>query len=88
MISLEGVEKRKGDRHAFVHERVLALIERDTEATGSSCFTKRSLAEALGCNTRSVDRAITRLQREGAIERIPRYGANGAQLGNAYRAVH
>ena len=87
MIDLEGVSARRGDRHTFVHERVLELIERDTERDGVSCFAKRDLAAALGCNVRSVDRAIRRLRSEGAIESVPRYGDSGAQLANAYRAT-
>lgn len=87
MISLTGIDDRKGDRHAFVHERVYELIARDTRAQGECRFAKRELAEALGCNVRMVDRAITRLRREGAIESVPQYDENGAQLGNAYRLI-
>lgn len=87
MISLEGVSARRGGRHTFVYERVLEIIARDTERTGVSCFAKRDLAEALGCNVRSIDRAIRRLRREGAIESVPRYSDSGAQLANAYRAT-
>ena len=87
MISLEGVSPRRGERHAFVHERVLELVARDTGREGASCFTKRELAEALGCSVRSVDRAVRRLRREGLVESVPRYGDTGAQLANAYRAT-
>lgn len=85
MVSLEGVETRKGNRHAFVHERLYEIIERDTERDGVSCFTKRDAAEALGCDVTSIDRAVRRLRAEGAIESVPRYSATGAQLANAYR---
>lgn len=87
MIDLEGVSARRGDRHTFVYERVVELVERDTTRNGVSCFTKRDLADALGCSIRSVDRAIRRLRSEGAIESVPRYGNSGAQLANAYRAT-
>ncbi len=86
VLSLEGVSTRKGHRHAFVHERVLEFIARDTEQHGSSCFSKRALAEALGCDVKTLDRAITRLKREGVVETVPRFDANGGQLPNAYRA--
>ena len=85
MIDLEGVSTRRGERHAFVHERVLEIIARDTARDGVSCFAKRDLAAALGCSVRSIDRAIRRLRHEGAIESVPRYGDSGAQLANAYR---
>lgn len=87
MISLEGVSTKRGPRHTFVHERVLEIISRDTEQDGASCFTKKELAEALGCNVRSVDRAIHRLRNEGAIESVARYSDSGAQLANAYRST-
>lgn len=74
-------------RHAFVHERLLELIARETEAHGFAKFTKRELAATLGCCQRSIDRAITRLKRSGRIEVLPRYGANGAQEASWYRAI-
>ena len=87
MVSLDGVAARKGNRHAFVWERVYDLVARDSEHGGSSLFTKQELAKALRCSVRSVDRAILRLRREGFIESVPRYAESGAQMANAYRLV-
>ena len=84
MVSLDGVAARKGNRHAFVWERVYDLVARDSEHGGSSLFTKQELAKALGCSVRSVDRAM---RREGFIESVPRYAESGAQMANAYRLV-
>lgn len=87
MISLTGIDSRKGDRHAFVHERVYELIARDTKDQGECRFAKRELAEALGCNVRSVDRAITQMRRKGIIESVLQFDESGAQLGNTYRLI-
>lgn len=45
MVSLDGVAARKGNRHAFVWERVYDLVARDSEHGGSSLFTKQELAK-------------------------------------------
>lgn len=84
-ISLEGVSVRKGDRHAFVYERVYEIIARDNQKIGTASYTKHDLAQALQCSPRSIDRAIRRLRREGVIESVPRYDSAGGQLANAYR---
>ena len=60
-ISLEGISERRGHRHAFVYERVYEIIARDSDATGSTTFSKRSLAASLDCSLRSVDTAIQRV---------------------------
>lgn len=78
---------RLNGRHAFVHERVLAFIVHETQERGSVTFCKGDLAKRLGCCDRSVDRALTRLRREGDIVSTPVYGESGAQLGNTYRAT-
>ena len=87
-ISLEGISERRGHRHAFVYERVYEIIARDSDATGSTTFSKRSLAASLDCSLRSVDTAIQRLRNDGVIETVPQYGENGAQLANVYRLCH
>lgn len=86
-ISLKGVSERINGRHAFVHERVLELIVRGTTEDGQISFRKADLAKRLGCCDRSLDRALTRLRREGYIVSEPSYDARGAQLGNVYRAT-
>ena len=85
--SLTGVSNRINGRHAFIHERVLELIVRETELRESVSFSKTDLARRLGCSDRTLDRALTRLRREGLIISEPTYGPSGAQLGNVYRAT-
>ena len=72
-ISLQGVSDRINGRHAFVHERVLELIARGTTEDGSISFRKGDLAVRLGCCDRSLDRALTRLRREGYIISEPSF---------------
>lgn len=86
-ISLEGVSSRINGRHAFVHERVLELIVRETEQNGSVNFRKSELVERLGCCERTIDRSLTRLRREGLVTSTPVFNDNGAQLGNTYSAT-
>ena len=86
-ISLKGVSERINGRHAFVHERVLELIVRGTTEDGQISFRKADLAKRLRCCDRSLDRALTRLRREGYVVSEPSYSESGAQLGNVYRAT-
>ncbi len=86
-LSAEGLSTEINGRHAFVHERLLELIERETASRGLALFSKRDAARALGCSEQSLSRAVTRLRREGKIESIPRYDANGGQMASAYRAL-
>lgn len=86
-LSLDGVATTINGRHAFVSERVLALVERETVRSGGLSATKRDLAELLSCDVSSVDGAIKKLRREGRIESIPRFDENGGQLANVYRIV-
>lgn len=44
--SLRGISTRINGRHAFVHERVLELIARETKASGSVDFSKAELRSA------------------------------------------
>ncbi len=85
--TLRGIAARRGGRHAFVHERVIELIARETKRNGSTSFRKNDLVQHLGCCERSLDRAVTRLRREGLIVTTPVFNENGAQLGNEYRAT-
>ncbi len=85
--SLKGVSRRISGRHAFIHERVLEMVVRETELRGSVTFCKNDLAHRLGCCPRTLDRAIIRLKREGLMETTPVFGESGAQLGNEYRAT-
>ncbi len=86
-ISLRGVSESINGRHAFVHERVLELIARDTAKDGSITFRKRELAERLGCCMRTLDHALMRLRRNGYVVSEPSFDENGGQLGNVYRAT-
>ena len=85
--SLKGVSTRINGRHAFIHERVLELIARETELRGAVTFRKGDLAQRLGCCERSLDRALTRLRRDGYVVSTPKFGETGAQLGNEYQAT-
>ena len=85
--SLRGISTRINGRHAFVHERVLELIARETKASGSVDFSKAELADRMGCCVRSLDRALTRLRREGLVVSTPVFNKVGGQLGNRYTAT-
>lgn len=85
--SLTGISRRINGRHAFVHERVLEMIARETELRGSVTFRKADLAHRLGCCERSLDRALTRLRRDGEVRSTPVFSESGAQLGNEYVAT-
>lgn len=82
----ELVTKVQG-RHAFVYERLLVRIARETEDHGSIQCTKSELANDLGCCIASLDRGVRRLRERGYITSELVYGENGAQLGNVYRAT-
>ncbi len=86
-VSLRGIPTKRGGRRAFVHERVLALIARETMSSGSVTFSKAELAARLGCCDRTLDRALLQIKREGLVETGPRYTETGAQLPNSYRAT-
>lgn len=79
--------RRTGDRHSFVHERLLVLIARETAERGSVVFRKGDLAGRMGCCVRSLDRAVSRLRARGLVASAPRFSDKGAQLGNEYRAT-
>lgn len=84
---LAGIPAGFEDRHVFVHERLLMLIARETELRGGFHYAKRETAALMGCNPRSIDRAVRRLRHEGAIKSVARYSDTGAQVANEYRAT-
>ena len=84
---LAGIPAGFEDRHVFVHERLLMLIARETELRGGLRYAKRETAALMECNLRSIDRAVRRLRREGAIKSVARYSDTGAQVANEYRAT-
>ncbi|WP_019239750.1 MULTISPECIES: hypothetical protein [Enorma] len=84
---VEGIPTRIGDRHAFVHERALVYIALETRSRGGVRCSKREMAELLGVNLRTVDRAMTRLRGTGEVESAPRHDETGAQVSNEYRAT-
>lgn len=85
--SLQGVPRKISDRHAFVYERLLILVARETETRGGFTAGKREAADMLGCSQRSIDRAVTRLRREKLLQSVPQYNKSGAQIENEYRAT-
>lgn len=46
-----------------------------------------STSERMGCCVRSLDRALTRLRREGLVVSTPLFNKVGGQLGNRYTAT-
>ncbi len=84
---LAGIPAGFKDRHVFVHERLLMLIARETELRGGLHYAKREAAALMECNPRSIDRAVQRLRREGAIKSVACYSDTGAQVANEYRAT-
>lgn len=85
---LEGVPTKINGRHAFIHERLLIIIARETEARGGYSSRKRETANLLGCGVPSIDRAVRSLRREELIKSSPKFGAAGEQLENEYRATY
>ena len=81
------IPARIDGRHAFAHERVLVFIALETRLKGAVRCSKREVAEMLGVNLRTVDRAVMRLRASGEIESAPCHTATGAQVGNEYRAT-
>ena len=74
-------------RHAFADERTLVLIARETECGEGILLSKREIAERFEMNQRSIDRALTRLRRDGLVVSTPQFNDAGAQVGNVYRAT-
>lgn len=81
------IPARIDGRHAFAHERVLVFIALETRLEGAVRCSKREVAEMLGVNLRTVDRAVMRLRATGEIESVACHTATGAQVGNEYRAT-
>ncbi|WP_302152543.1 MarR family transcriptional regulator [uncultured Enorma sp.] len=79
--SLAGVMTRINGRHAFVYERILLLVVRETELRDSVTFAKQDLAKRMGVCVRSVDRAVTKLRREGLVTTEPVFGQSGGSVG-------
>lgn len=42
----------------------------------------------MGCSVKTIDRAITRMSREGLIKVEPCHSENGGQLSNTYSVVN
>ena len=85
--SLRGISTHINGRHAFVHERVLELIARETVLRDGVTFRKSDLAHRLGCQERTLNMAIARLRRDGLITVEAQHDENGGQLANNYRAT-
>lgn len=81
------IPARIDGRHAFAHERVLVFIALETRLEGAVRCSKREVAEMLGVNLHTVDRAVMRLRATGEIESVACHTATGAQVGNEYRAT-
>ena len=95
MESTEGEERqakparrrRTRARLTPTQERLLGYIAEQTRESGAACSTKRELAGMLSCNVKTIDRAVSRLRREGYIVTEAAFEENGGQLANYYRVV-
>lgn len=81
------VKARQGRRLTATQEKLLRYIAGETAVHGSVRCSKRDLAQLLGRNVKTIDRGITRLCREGALEVRMRHDERGAQIESEYRAV-
>lgn len=86
-ISMEGIPTRLGSRHAFLYERLMLLIVRETLAGSCLSCGKADLARLLSCNQLSMDRAVHKLKLKRFIAVKPRFAPNGAQAVNEYCAT-
>ncbi len=85
--SLQGISARINGRHAFVHERVLELIARETVLRDGVTIRKSELCGRLKCSEVSLERALRRLRHKGYIVSDPQFDDHGGQLANRYRAT-
>lgn len=49
-------------------ERLLGYIAAQTTISGAAQATKKELSQLMGCSVKTIDRAITRMSREGLIK--------------------
>ena len=68
-------------------ERLLGYIASETVRIGGVVATKLELARAIGCNERTVDRAVTCLRNKGLLDVAMRFDEHGGQLSSFYRIV-
>ena len=61
-------------------ERLLGYIAAQTTISGAAQATKKELSQLMGCSVKTIDRAITRMSREGLIKVEPCHSENGGQL--------
>ena len=69
-------------------ERLLGYIAAQTTISGAAQATKKELSQLMGCSVKTIDRAITRMSREGLIKVEPCHSENGGQLSNTYSVVN
>ena len=70
------------------HELLICYIDAQTTISGAAQATKKELSQLMGCSVKTIDRAITRMSREGLIKVEPCHSENGGQLSNAYSVVN
>lgn len=85
-IDVDGDEKA---RHHLTpsQERLLGIIAYETAVNGAARYTKQQLAGLIRKDVKTVDRAVSRMKREGLIETEMRFSDDGRQLSSAYRVV-
>ncbi len=84
---IDGVSTIINNRHAFVHERLLELIVRETQQGKRFSMSKRELARLLSCTVQSIENAVSRLASEELVARTFTYSDTGSQRCNAYQAT-
>lgn len=74
-------EPRRSSRITKTAARILAYVG---VHEGEPC-AKAEIAEAVGCNVKTVDRLVSRLRSDGLLLVEPQWAKNGGQIANAYR---
>lgn len=64
---------------------VLQIADHWWEPDNHPYPSKKSLAERIGVDARTIQRRIARMERDGLIERVPRRSAHGGNKTNVYR---
>lgn len=66
---------------------LLGYIAAQTTISGVAQATKKELSQLMSCSVKTIDRAITRISREGLIKVEPYHSENRGQLPNVYSVV-
>jgi len=64
--------------------RIYALIAQHADGGGQAWPSRARLADLAGCSATSVKRAVSELEKVGALTRTQRFGEDGAHRSNLY----